>query len=296
MKHFIITFFNLKLWTTDKNRACVQTESWLRHRVELFEKYCLPSIAAQNNKDFKWLCFFDIDTPIWLKNRFTYYGKTASQFEPVFLTAPESQEIMESDPDVNCRTLRRHVLQRLSIDDKVVVTSNCDNDDALAFDFVSRVQHAAMKRSDPKFVISLDNGLQYFPHCGLVIRMRYPHNHFLSLVENIDGGVNTIKWYPHTKIRKLLPSVHLDNMDSWLEIVHKRNVANSLRITTQVKYSFVKGAFDLHSFGLQQVFLAKSVAKGKYRVFPRLWVKAAVARGKAKILKLMGRPKGESRF
>ncbi len=50
-QRYIITRFNLKVeaWTTTKNDQKVRTEDWLKHRFELFEKYCLPSVVNQKN-------------------------------------------------------------------------------------------------------------------------------------------------------------------------------------------------------------------------------------------------------
>ena len=60
---FILTRFNLKMWTKNKFNHDVQTEEWLKERFELFEHYCFSSIINQSEKNFIWLCCFDEDTP-----------------------------------------------------------------------------------------------------------------------------------------------------------------------------------------------------------------------------------------
>lgn len=62
-EHLIITRFNLNLYARDKHDAPTRTERWLAHRFEVFERYCLPSVAAQTNPNFRWLCLFDAATP-----------------------------------------------------------------------------------------------------------------------------------------------------------------------------------------------------------------------------------------
>ena len=47
----------------DKNGNIVNDLNWLKHRYYLFETFCFPSILSQTNKNFKWLVFFDKDTP-----------------------------------------------------------------------------------------------------------------------------------------------------------------------------------------------------------------------------------------
>ena len=44
MRHVILTRFNVRL-TADAQLPC---ETWLRHRIELFERFTAPSIAAQS--------------------------------------------------------------------------------------------------------------------------------------------------------------------------------------------------------------------------------------------------------
>lgn len=61
--HFIITRFNLNLYAQDKHDLPTRTDRWLEHRFEVFERYCLPSVAAQTSGNFTWLCLFDAATP-----------------------------------------------------------------------------------------------------------------------------------------------------------------------------------------------------------------------------------------
>ncbi|MGM9778607.1 MAG: glycosyltransferase, partial [Prevotella sp.] len=55
MKHYLLTRFNLRLWPHNKVGEETQTEAWLRRRVELFERYTLPSVVAQSCLDFVWI-------------------------------------------------------------------------------------------------------------------------------------------------------------------------------------------------------------------------------------------------
>ena len=65
VQHFILTRFNLRLvevsadLDSDKFGNKIDRDQWLLHRFELFERYCLPSMAAQANQDFRWFLFFD---------------------------------------------------------------------------------------------------------------------------------------------------------------------------------------------------------------------------------------------
>ena len=61
-----MTHFNVKFkWSKKGRKPSSQkppTKKWMKHRIELFDKYCYPSIINQTNKNFKWLIFFDGDT------------------------------------------------------------------------------------------------------------------------------------------------------------------------------------------------------------------------------------------
>ena len=64
-QHYILTRFNLRRddWTITKNNEKVLSDSWLKDRFELFENFCFNSVKNQTNQNFKWLVFFDSNTP-----------------------------------------------------------------------------------------------------------------------------------------------------------------------------------------------------------------------------------------
>jgi hypothetical protein len=86
-QHFILTRFNIKLWSKDKNGQSTQTEEWLKQRFDLFETYCLPSIQKQTQKNFKWIVLFDADTPAFYKEKIAKYQKECKHLEPRFVSA-----------------------------------------------------------------------------------------------------------------------------------------------------------------------------------------------------------------
>ena len=86
-EHLIITRFNLNLYARDKHAAPTRTERWLEHRFEIFERYCLPSVAAQTNPNFRWLCLFDAATPAAYRRRIGGSQSVCPQFRAVFYSA-----------------------------------------------------------------------------------------------------------------------------------------------------------------------------------------------------------------
>ena len=65
--HAIMTRFNV---ARPKRSDPIRLDpEWLAGRFDLFEKYCLPSVAAQTARDFHWLVYFDAATPEPLRAR-----------------------------------------------------------------------------------------------------------------------------------------------------------------------------------------------------------------------------------
>ena len=58
--HLLLTRFNVRMGLAD---ALVLDESWLDHRLDLFRRFTVPTVAAQTEPNFRWLLFLDRDTP-----------------------------------------------------------------------------------------------------------------------------------------------------------------------------------------------------------------------------------------
>ena len=58
--HFIITRFILNLYAQDQHDLPTRSDRWVEYRFEVFERYCLPSVAAQTSGNFTWLCLFSM--------------------------------------------------------------------------------------------------------------------------------------------------------------------------------------------------------------------------------------------
>ena len=81
MRHYILTRFNLRLWPHNKVGEETQTEEWLRRRVELFERYTLPSVVAQTCQDFVWIILIDWDSPQWFLDKIKQWEENCKQIK-----------------------------------------------------------------------------------------------------------------------------------------------------------------------------------------------------------------------
>ena len=257
-KHFVITLFNLQFgsteekrnyWHKDKRGISTQTEAWLQKRFELFDRYCFPSMKGQTTQDFIWLCLFDSNTSDVYKSKVEKYKEQMPQFCPLFFSAEEAKEFNYSDEKERARFIRRAVASFLTKEDMYVITTNLDNDDCFHKDALKTIQRYFLD-SPREVLYSMNLGLQYFVKRKAFLKMRYPHNHFLSLVERTDTDFRTIEFYGHASARKELETTDIFEIPYWIEIVHDQNVSNELRITSRVRYSFPLKTCTLSDYGL----------------------------------------------
>ena len=218
-QHFVLTRFNLRLWRNDKEGRSVRTLEWLENRFTLFEKYCLPSLANQTCKEFEWIVLFDIKTPDNYKERIQRCQEICHQLIPVFVAQEEGRDFRQ--------VFKNEVVKRL--EGKRIITTYLDNDDALDIHFVEDLQKRVSNLSNGFFVFYL-NGYQYFTEFGLLLRIRYRRNHFVSVVESADPvTIKTIYGFgSHYYINKI-PGAKIEYVKDtplWCEVIHKRNMGN----------------------------------------------------------------------
>lgn len=225
MQHFILTRFNLRLWPHNKRGESTRTEEWLRHRVALFERYCLPSVAGQTCKDFIWILLMDNESPQWLIDRSKQWREICPQIKFIGVSPDNSRRFAG---------VFKYVINQLRTNkEERCITTYFDNDDALSCDFVADVQQR-LSNAKSDTVLSYIHGLQFFTELGIATKILFKHNHFLTLVE--DGEeVKTIFGYGgHYYIwkQKELQLIYVDPVHPmWMEVVHEGNVDNDIWMT-----------------------------------------------------------------
>ncbi len=207
--HVILTRFNLP--TVGFEQIVRAKEGWLKDRISLFERYCIPSVVAQNKQSFSWLIYFDSESPEWLKKK--VQGHVDDKlYTPLFRTSVGEEDVLR-----DIREFTGDVNERL-------ITSNLDNDDAVATNFVERVQDAAPRHG--RSAIFLSRGL-IRTNTNLYLR-RDKENAFCSVIS--DWSSPSTCWSDwHTLLTKKMPSVHLYDEPAWLQVVHGLNVSNRVR-------------------------------------------------------------------
>ena len=216
--HFLITRFNLKKddWKTDKNSAVVLDKKWLKNRVDLFKKFCLPSVLAQTSKNFKWLIFFEKDSENDLRSLLLQLQEH-SFIIPVFLSGyKEFQSMLPS------------ILAEKASKNQWLLTTRLDNDDATNNFFVETLQK--------NLHLSGSNNVYHFPQglcldLGKTFRLAsytYPLNQFVSLLEKKEenSSFKTVLCREHDKWDSSFHLIQVQLKDAWLQVTHHANMAN----------------------------------------------------------------------
>lgn len=231
-EHYILTRFNLHLWTKDKKRNETRTDEWLKQRFELFEKICLPSIMNQTNQTFKWIVLFDSETPEFYKKKIQHYQNICKLFCPYFVEAYKSRYFVS--------VFREEIQKRIEKNTNFLITTYLDNDDALHKNYIEEIQQMEVKR--PTFV-SYVYGIQYYTELNIATRVPYTNNHFISLAEPLNDNQTNFKtvygYGSHVDINKhkRTETVYIKNpqQDRWIEVIHETNMDNDVKMTFDTK-------------------------------------------------------------
>lgn len=121
-----------------------------------------------------------------------------------------------------------------------------------------------------------------------MLKMRYLHNHFMSLCENLDNDIRTIEFGPHGRMRHLVDYVcDIDTRPYWIEIVHARNYSNDVRVTSRIRYSIPASDECWDDFVPGGVFSGMLGRLATALSFAVIFVKWCVIRGARKLRRVL---------
>lgn len=206
--HILLTRFNVP---SEGYEGIVRArEGWLRNRIGLFEKYCLPSVRSQVEKRFQWIIYFDPQSPSWMKERIRQLSRE-DLFIPIY-----RPEVLKSQLLDDLRTAVRTGAEYL-------LTTNLDNDDGLAFDFTARLRDATPSGSAA--AVYLPQGL--IRSGSAVYRHTDRKNAFCSVLAPWSSPQTCwAEW--HNQLGRTMPVIYLDGDPAWLQVVHGSNVSNRI--------------------------------------------------------------------
>jgi hypothetical protein len=209
--HLILTRFNTAVGFAPSAKGL--DEEWLKARILLFERYCLPSVAAQRCTTFIWLVFCDAASPAWFKEKMSSYGDLMS---PLFIDGPATDEVIANS-----------VAATKLVTTPYLITTRLDNDDAIGTDHLRLIQRA-FKQQDREFLL-FPFGLQFYR--GHLYNCYWKSNPFLSLIERVkgDGSFTTIMCVEHNLVRTAGKVHEIISTPQWLQVIHGSNLLNTLR-------------------------------------------------------------------
>lgn len=211
--HYLITRFNVhnRAWrTVDKNDEPTLTDEWMVDRLELFEKYTIPSIQRQvrTPQRFHWIVMLD-------KGTRNIYRKE-----------------LEKHNCFTCLYLGKNWLLKLRAyvnfhaKHKWIVTTRCDNDDALEPTALAAIQRCVKQR---RMFINIRKGSElntlYDP--PTITPRSESCNHFISYVEPTKSSRTVYSWTHGKKLKREAPVVQVSGGPYWMRIIHERNYLNA---------------------------------------------------------------------
>ncbi len=214
-QHYILTRFNLRAedWTTTKNNEKVLSEEWLEERFDLFENYCLSSVKNQTNQNFKWLVFFDTDTPEVYKQKVEEYRRSYENFLPFFIDGMNNflPEIVKNIKELDS--------------EKYIITSRLDNDDCIHQNYTEVIQSYFDQQDHHALDIIDGYTLETGKNTRLGVLMKL-NNPFISLIEK-KTNFKTV-WFRdrHGSWKYEKNMTKIKNQRLWLSIIHSKNKVN----------------------------------------------------------------------
>lgn len=207
-EHFLITRFNVPVPFAPPDVGL--DPDWLKHRLDLFKRFCAPSVAGQTAKAFTWLIVLDSQTP----TSFLHQLKQITAAEHVFAAKDEPWH----------EPVRRRVRRAQT---SSVLTTRLDNDDAIHRNFINTVQIEVYAHPDDRFFIEMTKGFSFDLSSKSLRQKEYPGNPFISLVEKKIDDLDTVYCGDHIELLAQAEcAFSISSPPLWLQVIHDRNVFN----------------------------------------------------------------------
>lgn len=239
--HLILTRFNLKRLEADP-----LGQDWWERRFDLFERFCYPALRAQSNDNFKWLVFFDADTPEKFRTRIQEYS-CWKNFIPVYTHS----EIFFGFHFPS--ELRPLIIPYIDDRRQFLITTRLDNDDAIHKDYVQMVQDQFEDQSLE--AINFLYGWQYYK--GKLIFCKLASNPFISLIEKFEeDSFRTAFVRGHGMLSQVCPVRNIENQNkpAWMQVIHQDNRVNRRKPGLRFPSAEIKNGFE---FCGRQDFISK---------------------------------------
>lgn len=215
MDHFILTRFNIVMGWSAGEKA--REDGWLSHRFDWFEQWTLPSVMQQTSSNFRWLVFFDKQTP----EKFLARARNWPKAEIVLVPEPEDERFRWF---TFLQTAALEVTRRAKTE--WIAQTRLDNDDRIAWDFVELLQTYFREKNE---WLAFHNG-SIRDEDGKTYRRFYTNNPFATLVER-PPKIFTPYCVEHEFITDHAPVREIKSGVIWQTMLHPKNLVNNNTFT-----------------------------------------------------------------
>lgn len=233
-QHYLITRFNLRnpKWDVTKNNETLLTDEWMEHRMWLFGNFCFPSVAAQTNKDFTWLIYFDVTTPTKFQEEIAKMIEGQPNIRTFFIDGmpdfyPQIQKLIAEE----------------TTDKPYLITSRIDNDDCIHKNFIGEVQNQFKSQDYQAIDVIKGYSLQIKPTIMLG-KKEHIFNPFISLIEKNESP-KTVWFSDHNMWKKETRITQIKDKRLWMSIIHEKNKVNEFDGYDDVKWIDIRNSFVL---------------------------------------------------
>jgi hypothetical protein len=208
--HFILTRVN---YTNS-------SKEWLSHRIELFEKYTIPSILKQTSKNFTWLWLCDSVYHVdWIKELASKYIDQIN-IVPIFQSGT-----MDAWQSHFINYINQNVAKK---DIEFLITSRLDNDDMLAPEYIETVQKHTHCQTE---ILDFEGYQLNAQNDDLYICNKYTEkpSPFSSLIEEVSTApFSTVVIKDHTKLLDEFGTYIKIQNPLFTQVIHDQNLKNKI--------------------------------------------------------------------
>lgn len=221
-------------WNKMLNNEGIDKKKWIKRRISLFEKYCLPSVLNQTNEKFKWIICISPKTD--RNNREFLKGVKANSGGIKILEVTHLSTLTKK--------LEEFIQNDMQGKKDYVITSRLDNDDAVIKTYIDKVQKEFQEQEFGK--VRFSRGYQLLS--GKDYRVKevvFPNGPFINLIEETKSGISTVYKKSHNEWDQEGVK-NIDKEPRWVQVIHKDNLRNDEYV------GITKKSPNLHQYGIEK--------------------------------------------
>jgi hypothetical protein len=226
-EHYILTIFNVQIgWRIlglKKIPSKKPDDNWMWHRINLFEKYCFPSILKQTNQNFRWIVLFDKDTKPCFKEKIEGYKEKMPNFCPYFIEG-KFKHGYKFNKFVDA-------IEEFSRKPEFLITTRLDCDDACHRDFIEIIQNNFQEKNEVLAPtdghLFLEDGDNYKSYISK--RWRYPRTVFITVIDKVGVNMQQVRncyTCHHSFFKENTDRLIHPEEPIYLMVVHDKNLSN----------------------------------------------------------------------